>query len=207
MMKTVTAMLVALLVVTVSEAQTTSDNLVGYSKVTATGGQLSLVAVNFETGGLTVNDIFGDLPNLSTVYVWDKAANTYVSSTKGRAGFSPNPALANGDAMWVLASGSSVHEIIVAGEVNTAAQTTNTVEGLDAIGYGYPVAVGFEDTSLSSQAPNLSTLNVWNGSGYNTYTKGRAGWGASAVTIGVSDGFWINSPSSFEWVEDRPFTF
>ena len=32
MMKTVTAMLVALLVVTVSEAQTTSDNLVGYSK-------------------------------------------------------------------------------------------------------------------------------------------------------------------------------
>ena len=29
MMKTVTAMLVALLVVTVSEAQTTSDNLVG----------------------------------------------------------------------------------------------------------------------------------------------------------------------------------
>ena len=67
MMKTVTAMLVALLVVTVSEAQTTSDNLVGYSKVTATGGQLSLVAVNFETGGLT-KWIFGDLPNLSCIF-------------------------------------------------------------------------------------------------------------------------------------------
>ena len=58
-------------------------------------GQLSLAL----TSKQHYMQIVGDLPNLSTVYVWDKAANTYVSSTKGRAGFSPNPALANGDAM------------------------------------------------------------------------------------------------------------
>jgi hypothetical protein len=207
MKKLIVVLVATFLVGAVSEAQTTSANLVGYSKVSVTGGQLSLVAVNFDTGGLTVNDMFGDLPNLSTVYIWDKAANTYVSSTKGRAGFSPNPAISNGDAMWVLASGSAETDVIVAGEVNTASQTTNTLNGLDAVGLGYPVAISFESTSLSSQAPNLSTLNVWNGSGYDTYTKGRAGWGASSVNIGVSQGFWINTPSEVEWVEDRPFTF
>jgi hypothetical protein len=207
MKKLIVVLVATFLVSAVSEAQTTSANLVGYSKVSVTGGQLSLVAVNFDTGGLTVNDMFGDLPNLSTVYIWDKAANTYVSSTKGRAGFSPNPAISNGDAMWVLASGSAETDVIVAGEVNTASQTTNTLNGLDAVGLGYPVAISFESTSLSSQAPNLSTLNVWNGSGYDTYTKGRAGWGASSVNIGVSQGFWINTPSEVEWVEDRPFTF
>ena len=206
MKKLIVVLVATFLVGAATEAQTTSANLVGYSKVQVTGGQLSLVAVNFDTGGLTVNDMFGNLPNLSTVYVWDKAANTYVSSTKGRAGFSPNPAIANGDAMWVLAAGSAVTDVIIAGEVNTAAQTTNTLNGLDAVGLGYPVAVSFESTSLSAQAPSLSTLNVWNGTGYDTYTKGRAGWGASSVNIGVSQGFWINTPSEVEWVEDRPFT-
>jgi hypothetical protein len=196
------------LTATLVNAQTTSANIVGYSKITAVGGELSLVAVNFETGGLTVNDIFGSsLPTLSTVYVWDKSSNTYVSSTKGRAGFSPDPTIENGDAMWILAAGSDSNEVIVSGEVDTSLVRSNTLDGIDAVGLGYPVAVNFEDTDLATQAPSLSTLNIWNGSSYNTYTKGRAGWGASGVQIDVSEGFWINTPSQVEWTESRPFTF
>ena len=196
------------LTATLVNAQTTSANIVGYSKITAVGGELSLVAVNFETGGLTVNDIFGSsLPTLSTVYVWDKSSNTYVSSTKGRAGFSPDPTIENGDAMWILAAGSDSNEVIVSGEVDTSLVRSNTLDGIDAVGLGYPVAVNFEDTDLATQAPSLSTLNIWNGSSYSTYTKGRAGWGASGGQIDVSEGVWINTPSQVEWTESRPFTF
>ena len=206
MKKSVIICAVVALTAVIVNAQTTSANIVGYSKITAVGGELSLVAVNFETGGLTVNDIFGaSLPNLSTVYVWDKVSNTYVSSTRGRAGFSPDRTIVNGDAMWVLAAGTASNEVIFSGEVDTSLVRTNTLDGVDAIGLGYPVAVNFEDTSLASEAPNLSTLNIWNGSSYNTYTKGRAGWGAGGVTIGVSEAFWINTPAEVEWTEDRPF--
>lgn len=186
-------------------AQTvTSANMVGYAKVTAVGGQLTLVALNFETGGLTVNELFGSLPTGSVINLWDKGANAYVTSNKGRAGFSPNPVVTLGSALWVKAAGTATNQIILSGEVLLSETNTVAVTGLDASGYFYPVETLWGDTDLAVQAPAGSVLNVWNGVGYSTYNKGRAGWSGNPA-IGVAQGFWLSVPSSITWKEIRPF--
>ena len=192
----------------VSAQTVTSANMVGYAKVQAVGGELTLVALNFETGGLTVDEILGSqLPDLSVVNLWDKSTGAYVTCTKGRAGFNPNPVVELGDAFWIKAAGTGTNEIILSGEVLQSDTNSVVVDaGLDASGYYYPVDTLWEDTDLATQAPDLSVLNVWNGTGYDTYTKGRAGWGAAGVTISVKDGFWLKVPSTFTWNEERPFT-
>ena len=57
---------------TVAQAQTTSANIVGYSKINAVGGELSLVALNFESSSTTVADLIGDqLPANSKIHLWN----------------------------------------------------------------------------------------------------------------------------------------
>lgn len=188
-------------------AQTvTSQNIVGYTKVTVTAGSLELVALNFDTGGLTVGDLIGDqLPGSSVVHLWDKTSRTYTTCNKGRAGWDPNPVVNLGDALW-LDAGSGVNEVILSGEVLLAdTNTVAMVTGVDALGYYYPVEVLFSTSDLAGQAPGSSVLHVWNGLNYDTFNKGRAGWDGDP-TIGVADGFWLDTPSDFTWTEERPFT-
>jgi hypothetical protein len=191
----------------VSAQTVTSQNIVGYTKVTATGGQLELVALNFDTGGLTVSQLFDALPSSSYIYLWDKASNTYISSQKGRSGWSPDPVVNNGDALWIKAASGST-EIVLAGEVLLAeTNVVGTIDAIEATGLYYPVAVQFGSTALSGQLPSSSYLYIWNGSTYDSYQKGRSGWGAGDTeVINVAQGFWIKPASSFDWEEPRPFT-
>ena len=209
MKKLVITVAVLACVASMVSAQTvTSANMVGYTKVTAVGGELTLISINFETGGLTIGDVFGDLPVSSYIYLWDKSGNTYISSQKGRSGFSPNPVLDMGDAMWISAAGLGSTEIIISGEVLLAeTNVVGTVSQIQATGFYYPVDTVFGDTDLSQQLPTSSYLYLWNGSSYDTYQKGRSGWGDGATApVGVSDGFWIDPAESFDWSEHRPFT-
>ena len=188
-------------------AQTvTSQNIVGYTKVTASAGALELVALNFDTGGLTVGELIGDqLPGSSVVHLWDKTSRTYITCNKGRAGWDPNPVVNMGDALW-LDAGSGVNEVILSGEVLTAdTNTVAMVTGVDALGFYYPVETLFSTTTLDDAAPGSSVLHVWNGASYDTFNKGRAGWDGDP-TIGVADGFWLDTPSDFTWNQPRPFT-
>ena len=73
---------IALAVVTFAavavQAQTTSDNIVGYSKVNAVGGELSLVALNFEAASTTVADLIGNqLPANSKLYGMGPVTNSH----------------------------------------------------------------------------------------------------------------------------------
>ncbi|MCF7817689.1 MAG: hypothetical protein K9M54_07390 [Kiritimatiellales bacterium] len=201
----VTAAMLACAASMASAQTVTSANMVGYAKVNAIGGQLTLVALNFETGGLTLNDVFGTLPSASAIHLWDKTGNTYITSTKGRAGFSPNSVIGLGDAFWIQAAGTGTNEVILSGEVLlSATNVVSVATGLDATGYFYPVETLWQDTDLAAQLPSASAVHIWNGVGYSTYTKGRAGWSGNP-TIGVGSGFWVQSPSSFTWSEVRPF--
>lgn len=202
-------LMVAVLVACVGIASAAeSQNIVGYTKVNCPAGQLTLVSLNFETGGLTIDDLLGgQVPDLTVVNLWDKDANAYVTSTKGRSGFSPDAVVNLGDALWIKAP--STTEVVLLGEVLTAGTNTVAVAaGLEATGYYYPVSTLWTDTDLSSQAPDLSVLNVWDGSAYQTFTKGRSGWGTGSDTLVIdpAEGFWIKSPSAFTWDEERPFT-
>lgn len=210
MKKTVITLAVVAFVAAAAQAQTTSANLVGYTKVSATGGQLSLVALNFTPSSTSVADLIGDqLPNGSTLHIWDKDAGAYSSVTKAaRGGWGAVATVELGDAFWIEASGTDTYEIILAGEVNTAA--TNTVVlsgGIDATGYYYPVETTWGNTGLSDALPNGSTVHFWNGSAYSSFTKAaRGGWGVGANTvISATEGFWVEAEAT--WNEARPFSF
>ena len=192
----------------VSAQTVTSANIVGYAKVQAVGGHLTLVALNFDTGGLTLDDLFGNLPSGSAVHLWDKSAGIYRTSNLGRGGFSPNLVLQMGDACWIEAAGTGTNEIILSGDV--LMDETNTVAvsaGIEGTGYFYPVATRWGDTDLAAQLPSGSRFHVWNGTGYDSYTKGRGGWGTGDnATIDVAQGFWVEAAAGFTWSEVRPFT-
>ena len=196
-----------------SQAQTTSANIVGYAKVTATGGELSLVALNFTPSSTAVSDLIGDqLPSGSTLHIWDKSSQSYTTINKsGRGGWgSANINL--GDAFWIQASGSDSHEIILSGDVNTAAVNSSTIgAGIDATGLFFPVETTFGATDLASALPSGSTIHMWDDAtqSYSTYNKsGRGGWGTAAdVVVGPSTGFWVQAVSAVSWDETRPFTF
>lgn len=192
-------------------AQTvTSANMVGYTKVQAIGGQLTLVSLNFAEQDVPVVNLIGDqLPSGSVLFVWDKTTQAYTGYTKAaRGGWPVGSSISSGEAFWIQASGAATNQVILAGEVLLAA--TNTVAlplGLTATGYYYPVETLWTDTDLSVQLPSGSVLFKWDGSQYDGYTKAaRGGWStATGVTVGPNEGFWVSTPSAINWSEVRPF--
>ena len=213
-MKKITLKMFAILaLVSFSQAQTTSDNIVGYAKVTATGGELSLVALNFTPSSTAVSDLIGDqLPAGSTLHIWDKANGTYASVNKSARGGWGSATINLGDAFWIQAAGSDSHEIILSGDVNTAAVNSSTIAaGIDATGLFFPVETTFGTTDLSSSLAAGSSIHIWDDASqsYSTYNKTtRGGWGAAAnVVVGPTTGFWVQSVNSISWDESRPFSF
>ena len=82
------------------------------------GGELSLVALNFESSSTTVADLIGDqLPANSKIHLWNGTG--YSTSIKNsRSGWSAGT-INRGDAFWIesAASAGTTNEIIVSGEV------------------------------------------------------------------------------------------
>jgi len=105
MKKTVIAILAVVSYAFFAQSQTTSDNIVGYAKVTATGGELSLVALNFTPSSTSVADLIGDqLPAGSTLHIWDKANGAYNSvnkSARGGWGAAANVVVGPTTGFWV----------------------------------------------------------------------------------------------------------
>jgi hypothetical protein len=188
----------------VSAQTVTSQNIVGYTKVQGTAGALTLCALNFDTGGLTLNDLFADLNSGSYIHYWNKGTGSYQSALKGRGGFSPNLVMNLGDAFWIEAANTT--EITLPGEVLLAeTNTVNVVVGVDATGFYYPVETLWSATALSADLSSGDYLHVWNGTGYNSYLKGRGGWSGDP-TIGVAEGFWVESANALTSDQPRPFT-
>ena len=195
-------------------AQTvTSANMVGYAKVNAVGDQLTLCALNFETGGATLQEIIGtDVPNLSWVYFWDMDLGQYVNAQlSGRGSWSPNLVVDLGDAFWIDSSAAAgvTNEVIFSGEVLTGDQVISLPSSLSMIGYGYPVDFDWQDTQMSADLENLSWVYVWDNGlqEYVNYQKsGRGSWNGNP-SIGLSDGFWVNNVGvQVDVTETVPFT-
>jgi hypothetical protein len=195
----------------------TSQNIVGYTKVTASDDALTLVALNFSTPSSTnINTLIGDqLPADSRLHIWDKTSNTYntVTYTETRAGASwPDVGMDIGDAFWIeVAPGGGTHEVTLSGEVKGDDLSTTIGGPIDATGYFYPVDQTWGDTDLSAIMPADSRLHLWSGSNYVTYTKSetRAGavWSAEALDekIAPAEGFWVETPAT-NWTEELPYT-
>jgi hypothetical protein len=195
--------------------------VVGYYSVTIPANGIALVTPVLESfGSGTIVDLIGDqLPVGSSVYVWDRTSNGYLSATRGaRSGWSGTGAtslLLRGDAVWLVPTKDGVQRTVTfmgeaPGAYNQAATTTvHNISGADAVGYAYPTDTLWTNTALSSLLGAGSSLHVWNMAtqGYDTFTKGsRSGWGGAAtLTIKAGQAFWVTTSAPIDWSEVVPY--
>ena len=218
MKKATIAMVAVVFAAFAAQANTTSANIVGYSKSAYTGG-FAISAMQFDGGAAGPTAVYGDqLPANSKIYTFD--GSSYSISTYGTA-FVPGqglvtkwnsePSLGAGSAYWV-STPSSV-EAIVSGEVNTADSVTNVISaGFSLNSYPYPVERTVGELELSPTAGDK--IYLWDGSGYTIITYGSVfvpgqglvtQWNNASAVVGVGQGFWYSTASPQTWVVNKPF--
>lgn len=194
-------------------AQTvTSQNIVGYTKITATGGgDLTMGALNFNANSATVGELFDALPSESSVYIWNKGTGNYIIAGKDKRGnwdANGSTVLAGGDAFWIEPGGVGSTEIVLPGEVLVDQALIDVPAGIVMTGYYYPVQKSLQTTQLADDIPNDSSVYFWDSGtqGYIIASKDKRGnWDANPL-ITPAAGFWVESASAFVSTNDVPFT-
>jgi hypothetical protein len=83
---------------------------------------------------------------------------------------------------------------------------TNTLGAgvLTLTGSLLPYAENLNGTNLGlAGAPTGSLIYKWNGAGYTPSSKPKSVWNPD-LTIGVGEAFFIQTPSSYQWVQSIP---
>ncbi len=207
-MKKTTAILLGTLIASsaaFAQSNVLSRNAVGYIKHSF-GSGFSVIQNTFESMGapIAISNTFATLPNSSKIHLWN--GSSYQTITKNFLGWGAagSNTLDRGSAVWVelpLSVGTNLYDVYIMGEVpdSTTAPITEVgaTPGFNFVGFPYPVATAWSNTSFAAASPNSSKLHVWNGSGYQTFTKNFLGWGAGAAyVLEPGQGFWLEWPSS-----------
>jgi hypothetical protein len=218
MKKTVITLAVVAFAAAAVQAQTTSANIVGYSKSSYTGG-FEISAMQFDGGAAGPTAVYGDqLPSGSKIYAWDGSAYTIASYgsvfVPGQGlvtKWNSEPSMEAGSAYWVETS--SAVDAIVAGEVNSSASVTNTISaGFSLVSYPYPVEVTVADLQLSPASGDK--IYIWDGSSYTIVSYGSVfvpgqglvtQWNNPSAVISVGQGFWYETTVEQEYVVNKPF--
>jgi len=209
------------------QTQVLSRNAVGYVKILGEKGKLTLGRSDFEAmdsaGGIQVSNMFGNqLPDNTTLYLWNRSAATYKSFSKTtRAGWGANGTtrVARGEGFWIRVpdtAASNAYPVYIMGEVpDRLTSPTTTVVGLGGInmlGFPYPIQDKWTNTAIAKSAPNNSTVYVWDqtNQAYISYSKSaRGAWSAGALDLILypGQGFWLSNTGTFDWVESKPYTW
>lgn len=226
-MKTRLLTLVAALAATASMAQTNqvlSRNAVGYEKITVRNNNFELTRLDFvNLGGsaYTVTNLIGDqLPVGSAAFIYNNAEGTWLSEGRTRGGWLPGTnKIVRGQAVFLnvpSSAPSNSYSVFYMGEVPdsvTAPTTTiSNIEVFKGLGYPYPVAMQWTNTTLGATAPTGAGLFTWDAgiTSYVSYARTRGGWGAATnLVIQPGQGFFYTLPAGTTqtWVEVKPYTW
>jgi len=195
-----------------------SQNMVGNIKVDLPSNQFYFLSLNLNNVGGT-NQAFGpmlgdQLPTLSQAYFWNSSSQVWYQAqkkavAKGGWGVDSNRVVSVGEGVFIKASSNMT--VYLMGEVPMAPTTTVVViNGLNAMGYSYPVTTAWTNTALSQGLPTLSSLYVWNAiAGWVNYQKkapAKGGWGAATnLVINPGDAFFVQSSVATNVFDVRPF--
>lgn len=224
-MKKALVLFAATIAATASMAQTNqvlSRNAVGYEKFDIATGTLALVRADFNDlsgANLTVTNLLGSqLPQGTTVFIWDRNAAIYKSESRGRSGWNPGTnVISRGAGFWIqlpAVAPSNNYSVYMMGEVpdSVTAPTTTiaNITGFDLLGLAYPVATTWTGTTLAAGAPSGANLFIWdqNAQTYASYSRGRSGWNTPAnFTIQPGQGFWFQTTATQTWSQVKPYTW
>ena len=201
-----------------AQAQTTSANIVGYSKSSLTGG-FTIAAMQFDGGASGPTAVYGDqLPSGSKIYTFDGSSysiasygSTFVPGQGLVTAWNAAPSLEAGSAYWIETA--SPVDAIVSGSVNTADSVTNNIAaGFSLVSYPYPVERTVADLELSPASGDK--IYAWDGSAYTIISYGSVfvpgqglvtQWNNSSAVISVGQGFWYETATPQTWVVNKPF--
>jgi hypothetical protein len=133
------------------------------------------------------------------VQVWNGFGFTTI--TKGSS-WNPDPVIPVGTAFFVKSASTLTNTFIGSVDVPIGGTTTNglTNNVLYLVGSTIPYSANLNDTNLAlSTLPSKSVVQIWNGFGFTTITKG-ATWNP-APTIPVGGGFFVKSSATTNWVQ------
>jgi hypothetical protein len=197
-----------------SSAQTYSQNIVGYVNQTFQPGiQLIANPLNNDTNG--ANEVLPTLPDGSLVYVYSAGSFTISESFGGvyydpiSFAVVPAPILTPGTGVFVNNAGSVFTNTYTGSVIiNVNATGTNQIaSGFSLLGSQLPIAGGFT-TVLNFTPPDGSLLYLYSNGNWSIeeYFAGVYYDPVSFATLpeptaSISQGFFVNSPSSAIWTQ------
>jgi len=192
-----------------SNAQVYSQNIVGYVNIQLVGGQNNLICNQLDLDGTGTNNtlasVFGtSLPNNATLSAWNGSGfDTATYSTSG--GWSTtsdkfvNGSLQPGVGFFIKTKAST--NVTFVGNVLIGTNTTPVVAGISLLSPTVPVA-GTLDTTNGFPIANNNTVNVFNGTGFNSFTfSASGGWSPSDPQLAVGQAVFVNVKKSTNWTE------
>jgi hypothetical protein len=184
-----------------SQAQVYSQNIVGYINQVCPLNTLVLAANPLDNGTNDLNSLLGALPSKSTVQVWNGAG--YTTITKGATWPAQTIPVGTGFFIKSAALITNTYTGTVVCPVGGTVTNALALNTLYLVGSKIPYATDLNDTNLGLNIlPSKSTIQLWNGAGYTTLTKG-ATWPAGN-TNPVAGGFFVKSAAATNWVQSLP---
>jgi hypothetical protein len=204
--------------VTSSMAQWTvySLNVVGYVNVVLVGGGYSLINNPLDTGTNTYDNLFGSgspspFPAGVSIMKWDPINAQFITVTRTSFNTHWNPSaagtnLANpGTGLFIHVTGDSITNTFV-GTVLQGLLTNSFSAGYNLVGNQAPVGGTVTNVGLTN-VPSGTLILQWDPIGQqylgHTRTGVGIGWNPPTVpTFEVAEGFFVNTPTAFNWVQD-----
>lgn len=206
-----------------------SQNAVGYVKIEVPAGGLNMVStpfVSMDGTEQTLGEIFPDVPDQSSVFVYDAEDTQTYSSYRffsGAGWFNPDDNFAEADGVviprgqgvWLRNSSGEVLESFVMGQVPGAEihpeETIIIFPGLNMITVAYPVEVDLDTLTEELASTDQDSIFKWNAD-MGSYVSARyfsgAGWfdpdnnfEPSEIVIRPGQAIWYRSEaaSTISW--------
>ena len=168
--------------VAVAQTQVSSNNIVGYFKLTVDRGGLYMLRSDFDTGStdlMTPTSVFGSsLPVGTEVYAWNNQTQSY-SISKYSIVYSKPPVIkpiatnwslsveiSRGKGFWLKVptnAPESSYTIYIMGQVPTnQTETIQIAQGLNMTAYAFPSEVLWTNTALAKSATVNDEVYLWN---------------------------------------------
>ena len=198
------AALVAGFISAQAQSNVYSANIVGYVTVTNAASQFALMANPLDSGSNTLSSLFASAPNGTLVEIWNGAG--FQSSTKGFGGvWTTNLTLSPGQGFFLKSSSNGTNTFVGSVVVPNGGSVTNSLNAglFYLVGSPIPYSDSLSGTNLNltTAVGNGTLVEVWNGTSYQSSTKGFGGVWTTNLVIQPGQGFFVKPSAAANWVQ------
>lgn len=201
------------------QTQVLSRNAVGYIKVNIEKGKMMMIQTPFEnlngSGQYVVGELLGsNFPSGTTAYFWNKDQQQYKTENFTTRWIPGTNKFSRGMGTFVRIPGSAAsnsYDVFMMGEVpdKTTAPTTSTyiVQGLQMMGFTYPVATPLTNTLLATIAKRGDSLYYWKADQTWGTENFVTRWIPGTNVLQPGQAYYYRTTNATVWTETKPYTW